>query len=79
MTRAELTSQIMALPPAERAAIAQMVWQSIEDERVAISPQSDAEALASARARDEEMSRGDVTERPHEEVMKGARRAVECE
>jgi hypothetical protein len=79
MTEAELANQIMALPPNERAAIAQKVWESIEDEHIAISPESDADAVASARRRDKEMARGDVPERLHKEVMRNARRSIECE
>jgi hypothetical protein len=39
MTTAEITDQILALPPAERAAIAQRVCESIEDESDVISPE----------------------------------------
>lgn len=76
MTAAELTNQIMALPVAERAAIAQKVWESIDDEHVEISPEADAEAVAVARRRDEAMSRGDVSGRSHDQVMSDARRSI---
>ena len=76
MTTAELTNQIMALPAAERAAIALKVWESIEDEHVAISPDSDAKAVDDALRRDHDMSQGKVPVRSHEEVMKNARRSV---
>jgi hypothetical protein len=76
MTTADLTNQTMALPAAERAAIALKVWESIEDEHVAISPDSDAKAVEDALRRDHEMSHGEVPERSHEEVMKNARRLV---
>jgi hypothetical protein len=79
MTAAELTNQLMALPPADRAAIAQRLWESIDDDQVTITPESDGEAIAKARGRDEEISRGDVSERLHEEVMKNARRSIECD
>ncbi|MDZ7620496.1 MAG: addiction module protein [Patescibacteria group bacterium] len=74
----EITDRIMALPPAERAAIAQTVWQSIEEDEALIPPQSDAEAIATARQRDAEMSEGGVSQRSHQEVMQDARRAIQC-
>lgn len=77
MTAAELTSQILALPADQRAAIAQRVWESIEGEEFAISPQADAEALAVSQRRDDEMSNCEVSGRSHEEVIKNARRAIE--
>ena len=80
MTTAELmeiTDRIMALPAAERVAIAQKVWQSIEEDDWLISPQSDAEAIATAHRRDAEMSQGRVPQRAHQEVMQNARRATE--
>jgi putative addiction module component (TIGR02574 family) len=79
MTAAELANQIMALPLAERAALAQDIWESIDDENVAISPESDAEAIATAKRRDDEMSRGDQPERVPDEVMENARRSIERE
>ena len=79
MTATELTNQIMALPLAERAAIAQRVWESIDDEHVEISPEADAEAVAAAQRRDDAMSRGDVSGCFHQEAMKNARRSIECE
>ena len=74
----EITDRIMALPPAERVAIAQTVWQSIEEDEALIPPQSDAEAIATARRRDAEMSEGGVSRRSHQEVMQDARRAIQC-
>jgi len=76
MTTAEITDQIMALPPAERVAIAQEIWHSLEAEEATISPESDAEAVYTARQRDQELSRGEVPPRAHNEVMRSARRAI---
>jgi len=76
MTVAELTNQIMALPLAERVAIAQKVWESIDDEQAEVLPQTDVEAVAVARCRDDAMSRGDVSGRSHGEVMSDARRSI---
>ena len=79
MTTTEITNQVLALPPAERAAIAQRVWESIEDDNEVVSPESDAEAISIAQRRDEEIASGDVAQRTHEEVMRNARRAIQCE
>lgn len=79
MTAAELANQVMALPAAERAALAQRVWESIEQDQLIVPPKLDSEAVASAHERDEEISRGDVSVRDHEDVMKSARRSIECE
>ena len=66
----------MALPLAERVSLAQALWESIDaglpdtDERI---------ALNEAIQRDEELSSGKVAGRTHDEVMRAARRAVECD
>jgi putative addiction module component (TIGR02574 family) len=66
----------MALPLAERVSLAQALWESIDswlpdtDERAAVSD---------AIRRDEELSSGKVTGRTHEEVMRAAQRALECD
>jgi putative addiction module component (TIGR02574 family) len=76
MTTEELTADAMALPLAERVSLAQALWESIDsglpdtDERAAVSD---------AIKRDEELSSGKVTGRTHEEVMRAARRALECD
>ena len=79
MTVEELTSQILALPPDKRAALAQTVWKSLEDSQVNILPEAEADALALARRRDEEMESGAVVERDHKKVIEHARRSVKCE
>ena len=78
MTTAEITNQLLALSPAERVALAQKLWESIEREDLALPPESDSEAIALARRRDEALSSGSQAERPHEEVMLHARRSLEC-
>jgi hypothetical protein len=77
MNVTDLTERVMDLPQRDRVAIAQKVWESIEDEHVAISP--GAEADTDALRRDKEMSTGEATERPHEDVMANAWRVIECE
>lgn len=70
----ELTTQVLALAPSQRAELAQKVWQSLEDSQVVISPQAEAEALELASRRDTEIEDGEVKTRSHDEVMKDARR-----
>jgi len=76
MTTEELMADAMALPLAERVSLAQALWESID------AGLPDADALAAvneAIQRDEELSSGKVTGRTHEQVMRAARRALECD
>ena len=59
MTNSELTAQLLALAPKDRAEIALRVWESLEDEAIAISPGSEASAVEDARRRDAELSQGE--------------------
>jgi putative addiction module component (TIGR02574 family) len=76
MSTQQLLEDALALPLAERVSLAQALWESID----AGLPQFDAHsAVTEAIQRDEELSSGKVTGRTHEEVMQGARRALECD
>ncbi len=75
----ELTDQIMGLSASERAVLAQRLWESVEDEFIPVLPGSEDQATTDAKRRDAEISQGDVPERSHENVMKIARRSLECE
>ena len=76
MSTEKLIADAMALPLAERVSLAQALWASID----AGLPETDAgAAVAEALQRDEELSSGKVTGRTHEEVMRVARRALECD
>ncbi len=79
MTVTELTDQILALPPAQRAAVAQKLWESLEEAPESISPEVDAQAVAIAVARDEELSRDEKMGRSHDAVMENARQSLPCE
>ena len=75
MSTQELTAEAMALSLADRASLAQALWESIE----ADVPKADADsALREAIRRDDELSSGSVTGRTHEEVMQAARRSIGC-
>ena len=73
---ADLTEKALILSPAERAELAQQLWDSLDESARRCSPDEEAEILREARARDEELTRGAVQPRSHSEVMEAARRAV---
>ena len=75
----DLASQLLALPVQERAILAQKLWDSLSDAEAIDSSHDDSETLKLAQERDEELSRGDVEERLHAEVMKAARRKLQYE
>ena len=75
MSNAELTTAAMSLPLAERVSLAQELWQSID---AALPDTPDDAALREAIRRDAELSSSAVAGRPHDEVMRAARRAIGC-
>jgi putative addiction module component (TIGR02574 family) len=75
MSTEQLTSEAMALPLVERAALAQRLWQSIDAGLVDADEQA---ALSEAVRRDAELSSGVAAGRSHDEVMQAARRAIGC-
>jgi len=75
MSARTLTEKAMALPIAERVALAQALWQSIVD---GLPETDERTAELEAVRRDEELSCGAVSGRLHAEVMQAARRAIEC-
>jgi putative addiction module component (TIGR02574 family) len=71
----DLTRQLMALPLHERLDLAQALWQSIDDQLAAESPDTvEAEAIAGALKRDAELDSGHVVVRTHDQVMEAVRR-----
>lgn len=77
MSTKELTREVMALPLAERVALAQSLWQSIEGQGTGRVAAEVNWAVAEAGHRDGELCSGAVTGRSHEEVMRAARKAIE--
>ena len=76
MSTEQLMADAMALPLADRVLLAQALWESID----AGLPDTDATAAVNeAIQRDQELSSGKVAGRTHEEVMRAARRALECD
>lgn len=77
MSTKELTREAMALPLAERVALAQSLWQSI-DGQMADKVTNEIEwAVREADRRDTKLSSGQAGGSTHEEVMRAARKAIE--
>jgi putative addiction module component (TIGR02574 family) len=75
----ELTNQALSLPVAERAQLAQKLWESLPDIDEPVSPDEEAQALELARRRDADLASGKVQGIPHDQVMQNARRRIGCE
>ena len=78
MNAQELTRDALALPLAERVALAEALWQSI-DGSAPNAADEEKVALELARQRDAEMGSGAAIGRTHEQVMRAARGAIECD
>ena len=72
----DLTEKALILSPAERADLAQQLWDSLDASARRCSPEDEAEILREAKSRDDELTRGVVQPRSHAEVMEAARRAL---
>ena len=77
MSTKELAREAMALPLAERIALAQSLWQSIEGRPAGKVADEVDWAVREADRRDTELSSGQASGRTHEEVMRAARKAIE--
>lgn len=77
MSTKELTLEAMALPLAERVALAQNLWQSIGGSAAGNVADEVKWAVEEAGRRDAELSSGKVIDRTHEQVMRAARKAIE--
>jgi putative addiction module component (TIGR02574 family) len=73
-----LTQQLLALPLSERVALAEALWQSINQELEADPQAEERAAVQQALARAAELDSGAVAGRTHEQVMDAARRVLEC-
>jgi putative addiction module component (TIGR02574 family) len=73
MSLQQLSNEAMALPLAERVALAQKLWASLDE---GLAEPDDSRLMAEVLRRDEEMTSGAVTGRSHEEVMAAARRSI---
>jgi len=75
MTTQQLIEQAMALPLEERVALAEALWQSIDE---GLASGQERAALDEAARRDAELTSGAATGRTHEQVMQAARGAIGC-
>lgn len=75
MSTQQLLDEAMALPVAERAAIAQSLWESLDS---GLRETDERMAVREAVRRDGELSSGVVAGRTHGEVMQAARCAIRC-
>lgn len=76
MATPTLSEQVLALPLVERVGLAEALWQSIGED---LARGTEAEAISRASRRDTELSAGVAVGRPHEEVLRAARRAIGCD
>jgi putative addiction module component (TIGR02574 family) len=74
MTIHQIASEALGLPPAERAVLAQQLWDSVYPETAI-----DQDAIEEAERRDAELDSGLEQEISHEELMAAARKALRCE
>ena len=72
----QLTAEALALPPEDRETLAHALLDSVQNQE---EPGFDAECLREINRRVEELDSGAVQGIPHEEVMREARRIIECD
>ena len=77
MSTKEIVREAMAMPLAERVALAQGLWQSIESQQVGQVTDEVIWAVQESERRDAELSTGQASGRTHEQVMRAARKAIE--
>ena len=66
----QIASEALRLSSHDRAALAETIWESLEDPYISSSDLSDKEAIALAKQRDDEIERGEVMPLSHKELMK---------
>lgn len=76
MTTQQLTDEVLSLPLAERVLLAQALWQSID---IGLLDSDEQDAIREAIQRDQELDSGATSGRTHEEVMRAARQAIQCD
>ncbi|MES2938068.1 MAG: addiction module protein [Pseudomonadota bacterium] len=73
MSTTSITQQALDLPLAERVAVAQALWASIDDQLADVDAR---DAVLVARERDAAFDTGKVTGLSHDQVMQDARRRL---
>jgi len=65
----QITSEALRLKPQDRAALAEIIWESLEDPYILSSDLSDEEAIALSKQRDKEIEQGNMKPITHKELM----------
>lgn len=69
MSISHIASEALKLSPHDRAALAETIWESLEDPFIVKTEISDQEAIILAKRRDLEIEQGNVTPLSHKEIM----------
>jgi len=70
----QLASEALQLDPKDRAILAEMMWESLEDLYVVSPDVSDEKSIKLAKQRDDEIESGGATPMSHMELMNRLRR-----
>jgi len=65
----QIASEVLQLDPKDRAVLAEVIWESLEDPYMTSTDISDNEAIQLAKKRDSEIEDGNVIPLSHEELM----------
>jgi putative addiction module component (TIGR02574 family) len=79
MSNEQLTSEALALPLQERVALAEALWQSIDENPETDLSIEERDAVSRALMRDADLASGAVPGRTHDQVMQAAHHIVECD
>lgn len=78
MLTERLTHEALELSSSERATLARLLWQSLEDADATPAADIVSAAITLANERAAELTAGSVTGIPHDQVMREARSDVPC-
>jgi len=65
----QITSEVLQLSPQDRAVLAELIWESLEEPYILSSSFTDKEAITIAKQRDLEVSQEKVETLSHKELM----------
>jgi putative addiction module component (TIGR02574 family) len=69
----EISSEALKLDSHDRAVLAEIIWESLDDPFKKNNDISDDEAIQLSKQRNDEIDSGEVTPVPHHELMKKLR------
>ncbi|MDA1051073.1 MAG: addiction module protein [Planctomycetota bacterium] len=72
----QITDHALLLPIDQRVELAQRLWDSVD---APVDPAYEADVLAIAGRRLQELQNGTANEVSHEDVMESTRKIIECE